>query len=73
MLQDPDQFEDDAIEVTAQDEAEAQRKGERIAALRSDAQTIVKCLGCRRRTRTTGKYICTLRIESRPMPEGDPE
>jgi hypothetical protein len=65
MLQDPDQFEDDAIEVTAQNEAEAQQKGERIAALRSDAQTIVKCLGCRRRTRTTGKYICTLRIESR--------
>ena len=71
MLQDPDQFEDDAIEVTAQNEAEALRKGEQIAALRSDAQTIVKCLGCRRRTRTTGKYICTLRIESRPAPEGD--
>jgi hypothetical protein len=33
MLQDPDQFEDDAIEVTAQNEVEARRKGERIAAL----------------------------------------
>ncbi len=67
MLQDPEYFEDDAIEVAAQDEAEAQRKGERIAALRSDAQTLVKCLGCRKRTRATGKYICTLRIESRPV------
>ena len=27
MLQDPEYFEDDAIEVAAQDEAEAQRKG----------------------------------------------
>ena len=51
MLQDPEYFEDAAIEVAAQDEAEAQRKGERIAALRSDAQTLVKCLGCRKRTR----------------------
>jgi hypothetical protein len=65
MLQDPENFEDDAIEVTAQDEAEALRKGERIAALRSDAQTIVTCLGCRKRTKTTGRYVCTLRIETR--------
>ncbi|MBW4621192.1 MAG: hypothetical protein KME17_17770 [Cyanosarcina radialis HA8281-LM2] len=71
MLQDPDNFEDDAIEITANNDAEAQRKGERLADLRSDAQTIVKCLGCRRRTKTTGKYICTLRIEMRPAPEGD--
>lgn len=72
MLQDPENFEDDAIEITAKDDTEARRKGERIAALRSDAQTIVKCLGCRRRTRTTGKYVCTLRIETRPVrDEGD--
>jgi hypothetical protein len=71
MLQDPENFEDDAIEIMAENDAEAQHKGEQLATLRSDAQTIVKCLGCRRRTKTTGKYICTLRIESRPVPEGD--
>lgn len=71
MLQDPENYEDDAIKVTAQDDAEAQQKGERIAALRSDAQMIVVCLGCRKRTRATGKYICKLRIEFCPGPEGD--
>ena len=71
MLQNPDQSEDDAIEVVATDEAEARRKGEQIAALRSDEQTIVQCIGCVRRTRTTGKYVCTLRIEFRPMPKGE--
>ena len=71
MLQDPDRFEEDAIEVVAQSEAEAQRKGERLAELRSDADTIVICVGCIRRTRTTGKYVCTLRIESRSMPKGE--
>ena len=71
MLQDPDRFEEDAIEVIAKTEAEAQRKGERLAELRSDAQTIVICIGCIRRTRTTGKYVCTLRIETRSLPEGE--
>jgi hypothetical protein len=71
MLQDPDRFEEDAIEVVAQSEAEAQRKGERLAELRSDAQTVVICIGCIRRTRTTGKYVCTLRIKTRFLPEGE--
>lgn len=68
MLQDPEEnIQDNAIEVVAENDTQAQNKCEQIAAQRSDQATIVQCLGCRKRTKTTGKYICTLRIESRPV------
>jgi len=68
MLQDPEEnLEDNAIEVRATSITQAENICADIAAQRSDAQTVVSCLGCRMRTKTTGKFICTLRIETRPQ------
>jgi hypothetical protein len=68
MLQDPEEnLEDNAIEVRATSITQAENICADIAAQRSDVQTVVSCLGCRMRTKTTGKFICTLRIETRPQ------
>lgn len=68
MLQDPEEnLEDNAIEVVATSATQAQNRCNDIALQRSDSQTIVSCLGCRMRTKTTNKFICTLRIETRPQ------
>jgi hypothetical protein len=73
MLQDPEEnLEDNAIEVIATSATQAQNRCEDIAAQRSDSQTIVTCLGCRMRTKTTDKHICTLRIEARPQSNYQP-
>jgi hypothetical protein len=67
MLQDPEgNLQDNAIEVVADNSTQAHNTCEQIAANRSDATTIVRCQGCTKRTKTTGKYICTLRIETFP-------
>lgn len=64
MLQDPEgNLQDNGIEVKANSQQEAENLCQDIAASQSDPWTIVKCLGCRLRTMTTGKYICTLRTE----------
>jgi hypothetical protein len=66
MLQDPEEnLSEDTIQVTANSDDEAHRTCEQIAANRSDPSTIVECVGCQKRTKTTGKYVCTLRIETR--------
>jgi len=73
MLQDPEaNLEDNAIEVIATSGTQAQNRCEDIAAQRSDSQTIVSCVGCRMRTKTTNKFICTLRIETRPQYNSQP-
>jgi hypothetical protein len=75
MLQNPDgQFEDQGIEVKANNKTEAENICQQIAQRRSDEWTVVSCLGCRMLTKTTGKFICTLRIESvNPSPTQLPE
>jgi hypothetical protein len=62
MLQDPDNVYDESITVYADSEAQARAKCERVAQERSKG-AIVACLGCVKMTKTTGRYICTLRIE----------
>jgi hypothetical protein len=72
MLQDPEgNLEDNGIEVVADNDTQARNQCEDIAASRSDPWTIVTCQGCRLRTKTTGKYICTLRTEIVPLPPGE--
>jgi len=67
MMQDPEEnLTDDTIEVKATVKDQAERECERLASQRSEGSTIVKCLGCTIRTRTTGKYLCTFRIETAP-------
>lgn len=69
MLQDPEgNLEDNGIEFVAQNETEAMNKCQQRAGTLSSADTIVSCLGCRRRTKTTNKFICTLRTETVPLP-----
>lgn len=73
ILQDPEEnLEDNAIEVVATSGTQAQNRCDDLALRRSDSQTIVTCLGCRMRTKTTNKFVCTLRIEARqtqqPLP-----
>lgn len=73
MLQDPEgQLQDNGIEVVAGSQTQAENLCQDIAAARSDAQTIVTCLGCRMRTKTTGKFVCTIRTEHVPLPPQQP-
>lgn len=72
MLQDPEgELSDGAIEVVASSVTQAENICADIAARRSDQTTIVQCLGCRKRTKTTGKYICTLRTETVILPPSE--
>ena len=72
MMQDPQgNLEDSGIEFVAQNEPEALNKCQRQAASLSSADTIVSCLGCRRRTTTTNKFICTMRTEIVPLAPKD--
>lgn len=65
MIQDPEgNLEDIGIEVKAESEAHARTQCENQAKMRSDNYTIATCLGCKKRTKTTGKYMCTIRIET---------
>jgi hypothetical protein len=73
MLQDPDgQFEDHAIEIKADNKIKAENICQELATRQSDAFTIVKCLGCTARTLTTGKFICTMRVETVEPPSTQP-
>ena len=65
MLQDPENFEEITIEVKASSEKQAVSIAENIALQNSESETIVVCIGCKRRTKTTGKFLCILRIESK--------
>jgi hypothetical protein len=66
MLQDPEEnIEDVSITIYADSSDEAMAQGEREAARRSDSDTIVVCLGCIKMTRSSGRYACTLRVETR--------
>ena len=66
MLQDPENVYDESITVYADSEAQARVKCEKVAQEHSKG-AIVICLGCIKMTKTTGRYICTIRIE----PVGD--
>jgi hypothetical protein len=68
MMQDPEAQEDSGIQVIASSTTQANNRCEEIARNLSDRQTIVTCLGCRQRTKTNNKYICTIRTESRLPP-----
>jgi hypothetical protein len=69
MLQDPEEdIRDDGVEVVADTQQKAENKCQRIAQNLSGQDAVVTCLGCRPRTKTTGKFICTLRTESRSVP-----
>jgi hypothetical protein len=73
MMQDEEgQFEDQGIEVKASNKTEAENVCKDIANYRSDEWTVVTCLGCRMLTKTTGKFICTLRIETVNPPSTQP-
>lgn len=73
MLQNPEgQLEQGAIEVVASNATEAMNRCLDAVAPLNDAQTIVTCLGCRMRTLTTGKYICTTQTEYVPLPGREP-
>lgn len=63
MMQDPENVFDENITVYADSPTQAQRKCENVAQARSQG-AIVQCLGCRRMTKTTGRYSCTIRIEA---------
>ena len=62
MMQDPENVFDENITVYADSATQAQRKCENVAQSRSQG-AIAQCLGCRRMTKTTGRYSCTIRIE----------
>lgn len=65
MLQDPEEnLEDIAIEIKADSQEEAVSQCTREAENRSQGGAVVTCLGCNRRTRS-GKFICTIRVETR--------
>jgi hypothetical protein len=73
MLQDPEgNLQDSGIEFVAQNETEALNKCQQEAASLSSADTIVSCLGCRIRTKTTNKFICTMRTEVIQLPPREP-
>jgi hypothetical protein len=65
MLQDPENIEDISIVVYADSEEQARAIAEKRARLLADADknTIIGCIGCKRITETTGRYVCTLRLE----------
>jgi hypothetical protein len=67
MLQDPEgNLEDQSITIYAVSHDEALGKCQQEAKSRSDQNTIVTCLGCKLMTSPkTGRYACTLRIETR--------
>ncbi|OLP17449.1 hypothetical protein BST81_16805 [Leptolyngbya sp. 'hensonii'] len=65
MLQDPENFQEFTIVVRAKNEAEARTKAEVEAEKLCDAKTIAVSIGCQRKTKS-GKFVCTLRIETRP-------
>ncbi|WP_448286420.1 hypothetical protein [Phormidesmis priestleyi] len=74
MLQDPEgNLQDNGVEFVAQNETEALNKCQKQAVSLSSLDTIVSCLGCRRRTKTTNKFIRTLRTEIVPLPPGEPK
>jgi len=64
MLQDPEEFEDIPIVVYAESIEQARAIGEGRAKSLSDDETIITCIGCNLTTKTTGKYICVLRVEA---------
>lgn len=63
MIQDPENTFDENITVYADSATQAQRKCENVAKSRSQ-DAIAQCLGCRKMTKTTGRYSCTIRIEA---------
>lgn len=65
MLQDPEEFEEEAIVVYAESLSQAEAIGKKRAKALSDPNTIVECISCTKATKTTDKYICVLRIEAR--------
>jgi len=72
MMQDPEgNLEDSGIEFVAANETEALNKCQKQATSLSSADTIVSCLGCRKRTKTTNKFICTMRTEVVPLAPKD--
>jgi len=72
MMQDPEgNLEDSGIEFIAANQDEAMSKCQRYAASISGSETIASCLGCRKRTKTTNKFICTMRTEVVPLAPKD--
>ena len=72
MLQDPEgNLEDSGIEFVAANQDEAMSKCQKYATSISGSETIVSCLGCRKRTKTTNKFICTMRTEVVPLAPKD--
>lgn len=70
MLQDPEEnIEDASITVYADSDALALKQCETEAQNRSDEETLVTCLGCIKMTQKSGRYACTIRIETRPVYE----
>jgi hypothetical protein len=67
MLQDPEgQLSDESVTIYAKSLDEAINQCIQTATKRSDPETIVSCLGCKLMTSAkTGRYACTLRIETR--------
>jgi hypothetical protein len=65
MLQDPENYEEQAIVVYAESLDQARTKGDLQAQYLSGDDAVVICLDCRKLTKATGKYICILRIEGR--------
>ena len=72
MLQDPEgNLEDSGIEFVAANQDEAMSKCQKYATSISGSETIASCLGCRKRTKTTNKFICTMRTEVVPLAPKD--
>lgn len=64
MLQNPDAAGvEDGIEVRADSLTEANNQCQAQAERLTNSTAVVSCLGCRIRTMTTGKYVCTLKTE----------
>jgi hypothetical protein len=67
MLQDPENYDEQAITIYADSLDQARTKAEAEAQYLSGADAVVICIDCRKITKTTGKYLCVLRIEGRPL------
>jgi hypothetical protein len=67
MLQDPENYEEQAITIYAESLDQARARAEAEAQYLSGTDAVVVCIDCRKMTKTTGKYICILRIEGRPL------
>jgi hypothetical protein len=65
MLQDPENYEEQAVVVYAESLEQARSKGDEKAQYLSGDDAVVVCIDCRKLTKTTGKFICILRIEGR--------